>query len=37
MAGDQVTEMRDQQLATVLGQLNSSLKEWDSQKCPTMR
>jgi len=34
---EEVTAQKDEQLKRVLEQLNSSIAEWDSCKCPTVK
>jgi len=34
---EQVTAMKDEQIKTILTQLKSSVQEWDSCKCPTVK
>jgi len=34
---EEVTEMKDGQIKRILGQLKSSVAEWDSCKCPTVK
>ena len=34
---EEVTGMRDHQLKGILMQLQTSIEEWDSEKCPTVK